>query len=359
LNQIVDIAQQEQPDVIVIAGDVYDRSMPPSDAVQLFDEIMFRFVIEQKRNAIIIAGNHDSPERMNLHHRIIEKHNLHIAGNVETPIKTVPIKDEFGEVTFYVVPYIEPEAFRYQLGNDTIKTHQHVYDEIIRSIGQTQKKGERSVLVGHAFFTGGQSTESERLLAVGGAECISANTLQAFHYTALGHLHTPQDISGNKIRYSGSILKYSLSEVAHTKSVTICTLDQQGAINHKIIPLIPKRDMHKVSGSIIDRKFKLATGQNIPAKEDFLQVILMNDQPVHDAMRIIQDSFPNTLALDWQKKQVIATEQRSFTSTTIRQLSPLELFEEFYKASTGDKMEDIQKESVHRVIQEVEKGAVA
>ncbi len=356
LDRFVEIVEREKPDVIVIAGDIYDRSVPSKEAVDLFDEFISKLVIEQKQKIIAIAGNHDSPERIGLHNRILEKQNLHLIGNLESPVKVIPIEDEFGPVNFYVVPFTEPSYYNYLYKGETAKTHQDFFNSLIDKLGPEKLRSERNVLVSHSFAAGGVKSESERMMAVGTAEVVDAGLFSPFNYVALGHLHSPQDIVNNRVRYSGSLLKYSKSETEHKKSVTICELDSTGKTAIREIPLIPSRDVHLITGKIKNGVFVLAPYQVEHKKDDLLFVQITNTEPVMDAMRVVQETYPNALSLDWVKIKASGITDRSFKSGEVKDKNPLELCEEFYQSIADKSLITEEKVILQNIINQVTGG---
>ncbi|HKJ44190.1 MAG TPA: exonuclease SbcCD subunit D [Balneolales bacterium] len=341
MKRFLEVVRKEQPDVVIIAGDIYDRSVPPSDAVTLFDNTIDKLIREYKTKVIAISGNHDSSDRIHCYSGLLEKQGFYIMGRLSLPIKPVIIEDDSGPVYFYSIPYIEPELLRHRVNEDGIRSHEDVMHYMVEEIMDTHPKQNRSVFIGHAFISGGKPSDSERILTVGGVETVPAQIFDAFSYTALGHLHRPQSFLNEKVHYSGSPLKYSFSEADHTKSVSIVHLDGLGMTTTKRIDLKPRRDLRRVKGRIIKGKFILDKDYTevLPGISDFLEVTLTNEEPVIDAMQIVQKSYPNTLKLQWEHKKELVL-SHTFSGEDIESKNPVELFGMFYEWVNDEKMDD-------------------
>ncbi len=345
LQQFISLAKAHKPDIILLAGDVYDRSMPPADAIKLFDEVMSEIILVLKIPVIAIAGNHDNAQRVGYCNAILEKQGLYMFGQLgEKPLTALPqitLNDEFGEVHFFPIPYTEPETLRHLITQEAtetpIRTHQDVMKWITDKI-ETQCPTGRRIIIGHAFVAGGEASDSERdLLMVGGAAHIEANTFEKFTYTALGHLHRPQNF-GQKVRYAGSPLKYSFSEAHHAKSVTLFTLDANGVQdNITQIPLIPLRDMHRVKGVVEDFAFRITSaGSEHISTEDFLEVTLENEQNFLNPMSIVQKSYKNAMHL----RRAESTQKRKtqgIDANNLKHMTEADLFTAFFKRCHADK----------------------
>lgn len=235
LQQFLADIDQEKPDVIIVAGDLYDRAVPPTEAVRLLDDIFAEIVLKRHIPLISIAGNHDSPGRLHFGSQLMKESGLHIVGNLDDKLSPVVLNDEFGEVHFHLIPYADPSQVRYVFDDDSIKTHQSAMKRITDELKKKMDPEKRHIFVGHAFVTShGQeeenTSESERPLAIGGTECIDAALFEPFHYTALGHLHQAHFVLNETIRYAGSPLKYSISEENHKKGYLIVDLAEDGQV---------------------------------------------------------------------------------------------------------------------------------
>lgn len=341
LQQFIGLVKTHQPDVILLAGDVYDRSVPPAEAIKLFDEVMSEIILELKIPVIAIAGNHDNPQRVGYCNAILEKQGLYMFGQLTTspPLLTLPqvtLKDAFGEVHFFPIPYTEPETLRYFIKENgeesTIRNHHDTLAWITQKIKNQCPTGRR-VLIGHAFVAGGEASDSERDLLVGGAAYIDAKLFEDFTYTALGHLHRPQSF-GENVRYAGSPLKYSFSEAHHAKSVTLLTLDGNGIAEEMVIPLIPLRDMHRINGVIENYEFKI-TSKNQVSSDDFLEVTLENEQHFLNPMSIVQKAFKNAMHLR-RAENIRKRKTQGIDASNLKDMTEMDLFIAFYQKCHAD-----------------------
>ncbi len=363
LQKFLEIVRAHQPDVILLAGDVYDRSVPPADAIKLFDEVMSEIILHLKIPVIAIAGNHDNPQRVGYCNAILEKQGLYMFGQITSapPLTTMPqitLHDAFGEVHFFPIPYTEPETLRYFTAlADTelpIRTHQDTLAWIVQQIDKQCPTGRR-VLIGHAFVAGGEASDSERDLLIGGAAYVETSLFDKFTYTALGHLHRPQTL-GNNVRYAGSPLKYSFSEATHKKTVTMLTLDAQGIAEKEEIALPALRDMHRITGIIEDYSFKI-TSKNPEAvgEDDFLEVTLENEHSFLNPMAIVQKSFKNAMHLRRaENKRKRKTD--GIDASSLKDMTELDLFTAFYqKCHTDTALTDKQIGFLRESIQSLRK----
>lgn len=354
LEQLLGIIEEEQPDVVLLAGDIYDRSVPSGEAIALFDETVHRIVFELEIPFIVISGNHDSPERTHVYSGLLQREGFYITGRLQWPVKPVILEDEHGPVYFYPVPYTEPELLRHITGNEEIRSHDETQRLIVEQILETHPGGERAVFIGHAFIAGGAESDSERVLSVGGAETVNVRYYEPFCYTALGHLHRPQTFLDGKVRYSGSPLKYSFSEADHAKSVDLVQIDGFGMTTVKQRALEPERDLLRAEGVIEDGTFRLAEGVDKPGREDFLEVHLQNREQVFNAMGIVQKVYPNTLKLRWPERETSGSD-KAFNSETLDEQSPMELFEQFYEHFRGETLDEQYRPVLAEAIENAQK----
>jgi exonuclease SbcD len=354
LEQVMQIVREEQPDVVIIAGDVYDRSVPPAEAVTLFDQTIKTIVGELGTKVIAIAGNHDSPERIHCHSSLLSLGGFYVYGQHDVSFQPIVLKDEFGEVNFYPVPFIEPDHARYLSSNPDIKTHDDVWQWICDEIQKQESFKNRSVMIAHLFAAGGEVCESERALSVGGADQVSVGKFDIFNYTALGHLHCPQEFLKGKVAYSGSLLKYSLSEVSHPKSVSIVEIDGGGLLKTFKKPLIARKDVRTVNGKIDGRNFELLKDEKSdePRREDYLHVLLENEEIVLNPMSLIQKTYPNTLKIEFPNRPAIISSAR-FNAESVAEMSPVELFSAFYETLTEKPLDAEREEILNDVLEEI------
>lgn len=346
LERFIEVVKEEKPDAIIVAGDLYDRAIPPKEAVTLLNDIFNEIVHELNIPLLAITGNHDSPNRMEFGSKLFQKNQLFLKARLEDGLEPVIIHDEYGPVNFHLIPYIEPaEAAAYF--EEEIKSHHSAMEKVIEHIMTTNNPEERHVFVGHAFLAGGMESESEeRLTMLGGTPYIDASLFTRFSYVALGHLHQPQKVKQDYIRYSGSILKYSFSEANHRKSVTVVELDEAGTCQLTLRPLEPKHDMRIVEGYMNDLV-------NMEHSDDYLHIRLLDDGQIIDPMGKLRKVFPNILRLE-RKSFTTKTSLKDLAKVKERQqMSHLDLFASFYEEMKGNTLSDERKDYVARVVEEL------
>ncbi|BBI32307.1 exonuclease SbcCD subunit D [Cohnella abietis] len=340
LQQLLEVVEQERPDAVVIAGDLYDRAIPPTDAVDLLDELFQKIVIELNTPLLAISGNHDSPDRLNFGTAIMEARGLHLVGQLKPTIKPVVLQDEHGEVHFHLVPYADPAQVRYTFEDEEIRTHDEAMNAIVTRIKASMNPAARHVFVGHAFVTPGarpeeNTSQSERPLSIGGAEYVHSEYFKCFQYTALGHLHQAHHVSDETIRYSGSPLKYSISEEIHRKGFLIVEIDAAGAVTVDKRELKPRRDMRRVIAPIEEIERHAIC-------EDYVFVTLLNDNPVLFPMEKVRAVYPNALHVE-RKVTVVTgggTDEADSEIKARREADPVALFAAFYQEVKGVPLSD-------------------
>ncbi|MDQ0199749.1 exonuclease SbcCD subunit D [Neobacillus ginsengisoli] len=347
LEQFVSIVAEEQPDAVVIAGDLYDRSVPPTDAVELLDEILFRINIELKTPIVAIAGNHDSAERLSFGSSWYKHSQFYLSGKLDNSFKPVQING----VNFYLVPYAEPGIVRQLLGDDSIHSHQDAMKALIGKMEETLKPNEPNVLVGHAFVLGGQTSDSERILSVGGSGCVGAELFEPFSYTALGHLHSPDAINHEKVKYSGSLLKYSFSEAKQKKSISIIEMDQKGQFTHRYRSLTPTHDMRELEGHL--QELLDPTFYEKERLHDYLKITLLDEGALIDPINKLRQVYPNVLHLERKIDINDMKKKQSFNASQSEKKSEIELFEQFYTEMTTSEFNAEKKDAMVTVIEKV------
>ena len=342
LQEFLKLVEEEKPDAIIIAGDIYDRSIPPVDAVNLFDEVIFK-IVEKKIPVLCISGNHDSAGRLNFGSRIFERSKFFIETLPNENPKNVVLEDKFGEVYFSLIPFFEPVTMQDKISAEKINADaaNKFY------IAQARKNipaNKRSVAVAHLFVTGGKVSDSERKF-VGAVENVSAENFSSYNYTALGHLHKPQTMkkSGCVVRYSGSILKYSFDEVKFDKGVTVVEIDGGGEVKFEHMNLIPRRDVRVVEDTF-ENLLKFAR------TEDYIHANLTDKNHVLNAMEKLRNSaFPNILSIKF-----LNLERELETAATLREdVSVLEQFADFYEYSTGEKLAGEYRATMENVLDDL------
>lgn len=348
LEQFIRDIEAERPDVVIIAGDLYDRAVPPTEAVQLLNQTLDRIVLEMKTPVIAIAGNHDSPSRLHFGSKMMENRGFHIVGQMEREPKPIVLKDDEGEVHFHLVPYSDPSMVAHLYKEESIRSHNEATRVIVEQIKENMDSNARHVYIGHAFVTPygeaeENTSESERPLSIGGAEYVDARHFKPFHYTALGHLHQAHYVHDETIRYAGSPLKYSNSEANHQKGYLLIEMDQSGDITVDKRLLTPLRDMRNVEG-------KLEDILDQPVSDDYVFVTLLDETPILSPMEKIRSVFPNAMHIE--RKQVLLEWTKGREDWKPKKAhSDLELFQGFYREISGVSV-SVEKEMIFKDVLE-------
>lgn len=350
LGQILEIAEKEKPDGILIAGDVYDKSQPSAEAVELLDEFLTK-LLSCGHPVFMISGNHDSPERLGFGSRIMQNNKLYIAGVFHGHLQKFTLTDEQGPVNIYMLPFVKPVAVR-PFYEDTIET----YEQAVRAViaGAEINRNERNVLIAHQFISAGsqnpERSDSE-LLRVGGLDNIDASSFDVFDYVALGHLHGPQRIGRDTIRYAGSPLKYSFSEARHHKSVVMIDLGKKDDVQYHLFPLKPLRDLREIKGPIEEL---LRVGrEDSKGSEDYIHATLTDENEIYDAIGQIRKVYPNLMVLDFDNKRSrsISKEQDAYAREAAKK-NTMELFSDFYKLQNHVDLTNEQIEVMENIFEE-------
>ncbi|WP_068672632.1 exonuclease SbcCD subunit D [Oceanobacillus sp. Castelsardo] len=333
LKQFVEAVEEEKPDAVIIAGDLYDRAVPPTEAVHLLDEVLETIVIKLNIPVLAVAGNHDSPSRLNFGRSIMKEKGFHIIGNFTDDFDPVVLKDEHGEVHFHLVPYCDPSVVRTILEDDEIRSHDDATKKIIEQMNIQLDPNVRHVYVGHAFVTPfgeeqENTSESERPLTIGGAEYVDARQFKDFHYTALGHLHRAHYVMDETIRYSGSILKYSISEENHKKGFLIVDMDADGNVTLEKRLLTPRRDIRTVEATMEELL-------KHPVNEDYVFVRLLDSAPVLSPMEKVRSVYPNAMHVERKNIMTGLFQHEEKEHINRSSLSDFDLFQAFYKEVKG------------------------
>jgi len=350
LMQFVELVREAKPDAVLVAGDIYDRAVPPPEAVDLLDEVLCKLVLEIKVPVVLIAGNHDSPNRLSFASRLFRDNRLYVSGGLGRQTKGVVFKDHWGTVQVYPVPYAEPATVREALGegSEGVVCHDSAMREICGRIWKNHSAADRSILVGHAFVAGGAECESERPLSVGGAGTVGVSALAGFGYVALGHLHGAQVMSNvEEIRYSGSLLKYSFDEAHHLKGVHLVEMDGQGNCKVETIRLTPRRDVRRISGTMAEL---LAAEVEAGAREDYLEVMITDEGPVLDPVGRLRQVYPNVMSIKRPEKKAggVAADR-----VDVRGKTAVELFGAFFKHVNGEEMTAEQGAALVEMVEEI------
>lgn len=328
LDQLVLLVREARIDCVLLAGDVYDRSLPPPDAVRLLDDIVTRLVIGAGASVVMIAGNHDSAERLGFGARVLEAGGLHIAG---TRPLTVALADAAGPIDVVAIPYAEPAVVRARLGDDALIDHEKALAADLGLAAAGLGPGRRRVAVAHAFVAGAVESDSERPLVVGGSASVGARCFDGFHYSALGHLHRPQHVERATVRYSGSLLKYSFAEADHAKSVTIVEIDERGDCRTENVALSPRRDVRVLRGTLEELQRGAAAD---PAPGDYILAELTDRGAILDAIGKLRRFYPNCLHID-RTSLFDAPGAGQGARADHRRHTEAELFGAFFREVTG------------------------
>ena len=351
LQQILRIIDEEKGDAVLIAGDVYDKSVPSAEAVTLFDDFLCELA-QRKVPTLIISGNHDSPERLAFGNRLMEESGIHISPVYDGSVSTITLSDEHGDVDFWLLPFLKPAHVKRYFPDADIESYTDACRVAVEHMGIDTTI--RNVLLTHQFVTGASTCESEEI-SVGGSDNVEASVFADFDYVALGHIHGPQNIGTNKIRYCGTPLKYSFSEEHHHKSVTVVNLNAKGELNLELRPLTPKHDLRSIRGTFVeltDKAFYDGT-----ATDDYLRIILTDEEDVPEAIGQLRVIYPNIMKLTYDNTRT-RTNQIIDGAVDVQRKSPLELFDELYELQNNQSMSDEQRNFMLELIESIWEGHV-
>ena len=349
LNQIVAMAREEKPDAILLCGDIYDKTVPSAEAVELFDEFLSQ--IADIAAVYIISGNHDSPERIAFGGRLLEKARVFVSPVYNGRLTTVEQEDEFGTVQFHLLPFVKPVHVRRFFGEREIESYTDAIRVALSELDLND--GKRHVLLAHQLVTNAERCASEEL-SIGGTENVDAEVFAGFDYVALGHLHGPQRAGAEHIRYCGTMLKYSFSEVNHRKSVTFVELKEKGNLNITTRPITPLREMKEIRGSyeeLMNRDYYL----NTDLRECYLHVILTDEEDVPEAMRRMQPVYQNIMKLTYDNTRT-QRQQNPLELTAEPESSPVELFGLLYEKQYNRELSQVQREYLEKLVESIREG---
>ncbi len=351
LKEIIGTVESEEPDGILIAGDVYDKSVPSVEAVNLFNDFLNQLA-RKGQQVFIISGNHDSPERLAFGSELIRHSGIYLSPVYNGQVEPISLEDGYGMVNIYLLPFIRPVQVRSAFPEETVDS----YTDAIRTAVSHMEihEDQRNILVTHQFVTGALRSESEDI-SVGGADNVDASVFDAFDYVALGHIHGPQQIGRESVRYCGTPLKYSFSEAAHHKSVTIVELREKGNLAVRTEELVPRRDMRELKGTyeeLTNKKNYEGTGV-----EDYIHITLTDEEDVPDAISKLRIIYPGLMKLDYDNRRT--RESMAITGEeVVESRTPLELTASFYRQQNNQDMSEEQKAFVSGLIQQIWEGAV-
>ena len=350
LNKIVEIADDIKPDGVIIAGDVYDKSVPSAEAVELFDNFLVN-LSKRDLKVFVISGNHDSPERIAFGGRLMTESGIYMSPVYNGTIEPVVLEDEFGKLKVWMLPFVKPVHVRRFYEDAEISSYTDAMRTVIDNLNINEN--ERNIMITHQFVTGADRTESEEI-SVGGTDNVDVTVFDIFDYTALGHIHRPQNCKSEKVRYCGTPLKYSFSEAKDEKSVTVVELKEKDNLEIRTIPLAPMRDMVEIKGKydeIMLRDFYVYTTY----REDYTHITLTDEEDIPDAIGKLRTVYHNLMKLDYDN---IRTRNSSHlgSAENVEKKSPYEHFSEFYEKQNGQAMNDEQMEFMKKLIEGIWEG---
>lgn len=346
LKEILRIIDNEKVETVIIAGDVYDRSLPPNEALELFDEFLYQ-LSSRNVNVFVISGNHDSPERISYGGRMMTENKIFLSPVYDGNVKPISLNDDYGEVNFYLLPFVRPADIRRYFPDENIENYTDAVKVAIDNMNVDFS--ERNILVTHQFVTGAELSESEDII-VGGTDNVSGEVFDGFDYVALGHIHREQTVGKDNIRYCGTPLKYSFSEAKNIKSVTILDFNDKGNIEYSKIPLTPFRDMREIRGTYYELTLK--SNYESTNTEDYLHITLTDEEDIPDAIGKLRSIYPNIMKLDYDN---LRTRGSGIVDAieNIESKSPFELFADLFKQQNNQDMSEEQEEIMRNLIDKI------
>lgn len=346
LKEIINIIDDENPDGVIIAGDVYDKSVPSAEAVQLFDDFLVSLA-KRRLQVFVISGNHDSPERIAFGSRIMDAGGIHMSPVYNGDITPISMQDEHGTVDIYMLPFIKPAHVR-RFCDEEITSYT---DAVRYAISRMNiNHNNRNVMVTHQFVTGARRSESEEI-SVGGTDNVDASAFEEFDYAALGHIHSPQNCGSDRIRYCGTPLKYSFSESKDKKSVTVVELGEKGGVAYKTVDLVPKHDLVELKGTYEELTLK-SFYENTSWQEGYTHITLTDEEDIPDAIGKLRTVYHRLMKLDYDNKRTRNNAQINGTDND-ESKSPFELFAEFYELQNNQPMNEEQTDFMRKLIEDI------
>lgn len=346
LLKILNVIDEQKAEAVVIAGDVYDKPIPPTEAVQLFDDFLFRLV-ERNLQILVISGNHDSPERIAFGSRFMDKSGVHMSQVYNGKNDLVELNDKYGKVNFYMLPFVKPSNVRRFFEDEEINTYTDAVRVAVSHMNVNKKA--RNVIITHQFVTGAQRSESETI-AVGGTDNVDSYVFDDFDYVALGHIHGPQNVGKNTVRYCGTPIKYSFSEISHKKSVTVVEMKEKGNVKVSTVELTPKLDMREIKGTYEELTFK--KNYENTNTEDYLHIILTDEEDVADAVAKLRCVYPNLMKLDYDNTRTRNSLALTQAEETEKK-TDTELLSEFFEKQNGKPLSDEQLEYAANLFEQI------
>lgn len=342
LTKIINIVDETKPDGVIIAGDIYDKAIPSAEAVELFDDFLYK-LSKRDLQVFVISGNHDSAERIAFGSRLMDKSGIHMSPVYNGCIEPISLSDDYGKINVYMLPFIKPGNVR-RYFEDEISSYTDALNVVIDNMDIDDS--QRNIIVTHQFVAGAELCDSEEILTVGGTDQISYTVFDKFDYVALGHIHGPQHISRETIRYCGTPLKYSFSECNHKKSVTVVDFKEKGNVEISTVPLVPKRDLVEIKG-----KFDDITAEEFYSSlntDDYYHITLTDDD-IPDVINKLRKIYPNIMKLSYDNKRTRSNSKVGL-SENVENKSGYQLFAELYEKQNGEKLSDEQTEYMVSII---------
>lgn len=346
LEQMLGIMSEIQPDGVLIAGDVFDTGIAPVEAIRLFEQFLTS-LSEIHTPVFVISGNHDSADRLSYCSKFMTDRGIYISKSLSGDIKPITLNDEYGEVNIYLMPFIKPVDV-----NNIYKTELNNYTDAVKYVTDRMNvdTSKRNILVAHQYVTGAMPSDSETSINVGGLDNVEKYVFDVFDYTALGHIHRVQNIGSQSVRYCGTPLKYSLSEIGTQKSLTVVELNEKGMLTVDEIPLKPKNDMRKIKGrydDLVSRKNYEGTALN-----DYIYAVLTDENDIPDVVSKLRTIYPNIMAISYDN---VHTSQNNATDVfeKYESKSPLEFFGELFKRQNNESLTEEDEKILKELISEI------
>lgn len=347
LTKIINIIDDQKPDGVIIAGDVYDKSVPSAEAVELFDDFLVK-LSNRNLKVFVISGNHDSAERIAFGGRLMDKSGIYMSPVYDGKIEPITVSDNFGDVNIYMLPFVKPANVRRFYPESEISSYTDAIKTIVDDMNIDESK--RNILITHQFVTGASRTESEDI-SVGGTDNVDASVFEKFDYVALGHIHRSQKCTSDYIRYSGTPLKYSFSEANDKKEVVILDIKGKGTIELSFVPLVPKRDMVEIKGKYDELTLK-SFYENTSYIEDYMHITLTDEDDIPDVLTKLRVIYKNIMKLDYDNQRTRHSVEINGADNVERK-SPFEHFGEFYEMQNGQALSEEQSEFMTEIIEQI------
>lgn len=346
LKEILNIIDEQKVEAVLIAGDIYDKVIPSAEAVRLLDDFLTR-IAARELPVFLISGNHDSAERVAFGSRLMSSRQIYLSPVFESDVEPITISDRYGEINIYMLPFVKPSLVKRVYPEEEIITYQDAVNAAVQHMQIDTDK--RNILLAHQFVTGAARCDSEEL-SVGGLDDVDASIFDGFDYVALGHLHGPQKIGKETVRYSGTPLKYSFSEANQKKAAVIVDVEEKGKINIQQIPLVPKHDMREIRGTYME--VTALDFYKDMKTDDYLHITLTDEEDIPDAIGKLRTIYPNIMKLSYDNLRTRAAVTVRGTAE-VEEKSPMELLKEFYELQNNQPMTDEQEEIARGMMEEI------